>query len=415
MRSKWGKTVIVVLLIYSFSGLAFAAAKKHQGIGVGLHGGVMNFMGDFTPIDFGYLGEASVEMPLSRHFSAMIVGGFGQQQFGPDNDIFTTQLMNFDIRGAFRLPVTSFICPMVYVGAGAINFKRGDMPRYWDGAGIAGAGIELKLGKRLGLSVAADYRYTSGDDFDGVTEGGPDTYVTAKAGLNYYFSNDKKEEQAPLAAKVIKLGDKEQTGEDFLAELAAAEEKSAIKSVKSSVASDTELLNRIKQLNETIAQRERNIVQMKSELEETDRKIAYLELEVQGKSSQPINLGESVDFQDQYEMGIQKFNDKVFVEAAGLFEALIQADPTNKLAGNCQYWIGECEYAAKNFDKAIAAFEKSLEYANSPKNDDAMIMLGLSYKRVAHEEIAQQYFERLLAEYPDSEYASLARRHLGMN
>ena len=418
MCAKWSKSFVSFLIICLFTGMLSAKTNQNPGIGLGLHGGALNFIGDVTPKDFGYLGEASVEVPLSRNFSAMLVGGFGQQKFGPADALLSTQLATFDVRGAFRLPVTSFLWPMIYVGAGAINFQRGDWPRYWDGMGIAGAGFELKLGKRLGLSLCADYRYTSGDDFDGVAEGSTDPYVTAKAGVHYHFPAEEKEEEPPLAAETLKLGQRKGTDEEFLTELIAADAKGASDATvtaKIAAGSDSEMFNRIQMLNEIIAEREAAIAQMKAELQATDQRIASLEMELRGKTTVYQDYGQFADFQNQYQIGIQKFNDKVFGEAASIFEALIEAEPTNKLAGNCQYWIGECEYASQNYDQAIEAFERTLQYTNSPKADDAMIMLGLAYKRLSQNELAQQYFQRLLDEYPDSEYATRAMRYLGLN
>jgi len=410
---------IFVVTLCLFASIVIGADRTKDGIGLSLHGGVMNFVDDVTPQNFGYVGAASVDLPLSRNFSVQVAGGLSQQQLGPTDSEFSTQLATFDICGALRLPITSFLWPKFYLGAGVINFQRGDWPRYWDAEGIAGGGIELKLSKRLGFGVFADYRYTSGDDFDGAADGSPDGYMTARAGLQYKFFTKDKKKESPLAAKVVEMDKQQKVDEEFLTRLLSANENSETSIVQDTATSDINIQmdDQIKSLKRTIAERDQAIARIKAEIQAADQRIALLEMELKGDESPTAttHLSDVSDFKEEYQIGIQKYNEKAYSEAIDIFASLLATDPANKLASNCQYWIGECEYASKNFDKAIAAFERALQYTNSPKADDALIMLGKSYRQMSQNEIAIQYFQRLLTEYPDSEYAALAQKYLGYN
>jgi hypothetical protein len=186
---KWCGIVLILLL--GISG-PYASEAQHPGIGIGACGGIMNFMSDISPEKMGFLGEASLDLPFSRNFSAILTGGFGKQNFSQDNQSLATQLTTIDLKGAYRLSLSPSVHPMLYLGFGVINFKHADLGRYWDGMGIAGAGLDLSLGKSLGFQILADYRYTSGDDFDGVAEGGNDPYFSAKAGINYRLPSKNK-------------------------------------------------------------------------------------------------------------------------------------------------------------------------------------------------------------------------------
>ena len=95
-----------------------------------------------------------------------------------------------------------------------------------------------------------------------------------------------------------------------------------------------------------------------------------------------------------------------------MFSALLGSNVRQSLADNCQYWIGECYYALKNYDQAIVEFEKVFRYSNSNKSDDALLKLGLTYLRLNKPAAAKSQFELLIANHPRSEFVDLAQRHI---
>lgn len=84
----------------------------------------------------------------------------------------------------------------------------------------------------------------------------------------------------------------------------------------------------------------------------------------------------------------------------------------NKLADNAQYWIGECYYSLKNYQRAIIEFEKVFSFPNSNKNDDAQFKLGLCYAAIGNRVKAREEFQRLIDYFPKSEYVTRAKQFL---
>ncbi|NOY61467.1 MAG: tetratricopeptide repeat protein [Calditrichaeota bacterium] len=392
----------------------YAGDNSQQAVKLGLHYGILNFQGDVSPDKIGNYGEGTVTFPVSKKFSVLLAGGYGVQRFIPYSTLLNTQLITSDVRGIFRFPVHSFISPKFYLGASIIYFTRGNWPSYWDGAGLAGGGFDIGLSKRLSLSFTADYRFTTGDDFDGIANGGKDAYLTAKAGIQYSLPT-KESHKSHLLARTLEYHDGGEQQRSNLPNWVNATETSATGNViasKTVATPDTADINRIQMLDDLIYVRNETIQAVKNKLRKLDQKISSLETVLEQKSPSRTETLSTEDFYNEYKIAVQKFDERDYSAAANIFKSLMAQDPTNRLASNCQYWIGECEYATKNFEKAVDAFQRTLEYPNSTKTDDALIMLGLSFKKINQFKVAKQYFERLLAEYPDSEYANLAKRSI---
>ena len=93
-----------------------------------------------------------------------------------------------------------------------------------------------------------------------------------------------------------------------------------------------------------------------------------------------------------------------------IFKELLDEDIRNPLADNCQYWIGECYYGLKDYRKALFEFEKVLTFGQSNKDDDSQLKIGLCYVQLNEFGKAREELNRLLINYPDSEYNNRARR-----
>jgi len=94
------------------------------------------------------------------------------------------------------------------------------------------------------------------------------------------------------------------------------------------------------------------------------------------------------------------------------FNMLIRDNPQNPLADNSQYWIGECYYSKMDFKRAISEFENVFNFPGTDKNDDAQLKIGMSHLAMNNKENAREQFNKFLNEFPDSEYAIIAREHL---
>ena len=120
----------------------------------------------------------------------------------------------------------------------------------------------------------------------------------------------------------------------------------------------------------------------------------------------------ALSFEDQYEQARRDYMDRRYRQAIEKFESMLSVNATHSLSDNCQYWIGESYWGLGNYQEALAAFKKVFSFRNSNKDDDAQLKIGLCYMRMNDKELAKTELEKLISDYPSSEYVNTARRYL---
>ena len=72
------------------------------------------------------------------------------------------------------------------------------------------------------------------------------------------------------------------------------------------------------------------------------------------------------------------------------------AYPTDQLAGNAQYWLGEVYYKQQDLKKAAVAFKEGYsKFPNGAKGPDCLLKLGLTMKALNKKEDACTAFVNL--------------------
>ncbi|MBN2030725.1 tetratricopeptide repeat protein [bacterium] len=139
----------------------------------------------------------------------------------------------------------------------------------------------------------------------------------------------------------------------------------------------------------------------------------------QGTTQSTTQSRESVEpvlqattFTDRYNIALKEYNSRNYREAIQQFEDLLTVNSRHTLSDNCQYWIGECYYGLGQYQQAIVSFEKVFSFSNSNKDADAQLKLGLCYARLNDNERAIREFQKLIDNYPTSEYVSQANRYI---
>jgi len=95
------------------------------------------------------------------------------------------------------------------------------------------------------------------------------------------------------------------------------------------------------------------------------------------------------------------------------FQEMLSKFPDSDLADNAQYWIGETYYAQKDFQAALAEFEKAV--ATYPKGDKvpaALLKAGFCQIENGDQAGARQTFKKLQERFPQTEEARLASAKL---
>ena len=125
----------------------------------------------------------------------------------------------------------------------------------------------------------------------------------------------------------------------------------------------------------------------------------------------PSSSGASSGFMSAYHSARQQFESYNYEGAISSFENLLANNPNHQLADNCQYWIGECYYGLKQYQKAILELQKVFSYSQADKHDDAQLMIGMAYVKQGMRDKAGQEFSTFLNTYSGSEYTAIAQRY----
>jgi tol-pal system protein YbgF len=114
-----------------------------------------------------------------------------------------------------------------------------------------------------------------------------------------------------------------------------------------------------------------------------------------------------------YAGALALYSAREYRQAAAKFEEFVSTYPEHKLAGNAQYWIGECHYSQRQFAEAAEAFAKvEKAFPASPKVPAALLKKGLSLAELKRMPEAQAALQRILDRYPQAEEATKARERL---
>jgi tol-pal system protein YbgF len=118
---------------------------------------------------------------------------------------------------------------------------------------------------------------------------------------------------------------------------------------------------------------------------------------------------------EAYEAAFALTRDKRFAEAIPAFKAFIEAYPAGAYIPNAWYWLGELHLALSNPDLEASrqAFVQVVSlWPEHPKVPDALYKLGVVYDQLGVASDATRYFQRVLAEHPDSAAARLTQSYL---
>lgn len=123
---------------------------------------------------------------------------------------------------------------------------------------------------------------------------------------------------------------------------------------------------------------------------------------------------------DVYHLGYQDYLQGRYQLAIEQFEKFVDDFPTNSLAPQAHYYLGECyqnignlTLAAKNFSLIITRHKERLpNYQNSRQVPPALFRLGSVYEETGKRDKAKAFWGILLTDYPSTSEAHLAKKRL---
>lgn len=134
--------------------------------------------------------------------------------------------------------------------------------------------------------------------------------------------------------------------------------------------------------------------------------------------SAPVTGGAEVfkpngfDVLKAYREALADYEARRFETAIGKFTEIVTVAPGSSLADNAHYWIGECWYDLKNYERAMAAFQKVLSFPNTNKAPDASLKIGMIYQLMNNPEAAREELKAVMDRYPGTPSAKIAGERL---
>jgi len=123
--------------------------------------------------------------------------------------------------------------------------------------------------------------------------------------------------------------------------------------------------------------------------------------------------GDPANEEAAYGVAFEALKQKDYVESARLFRTFIDNFPQAQLAPNAWYWLGESYYVTQNYEIAQQSFEGLLsQFPDSGKVPDAMLKKGYCQAQLGQKDRARDTFNEVLRLYPMSDAARFAQSQL---
>lgn len=120
--------------------------------------------------------------------------------------------------------------------------------------------------------------------------------------------------------------------------------------------------------------------------------------------------GEGGDPKQLYETAYGYLLQRDYGAAEVAFDDFLKKFPTDSLAGNAQYWLGESHFVRGQYKAAAGAFLKGYQsYAQGAKAPDSLLKLAMSLDRLGQKDAACSSFSELNTKFPSAPQSVKAR------
>ncbi len=114
-----------------------------------------------------------------------------------------------------------------------------------------------------------------------------------------------------------------------------------------------------------------------------------------------------------YKDAYSSFTAGRYAEAEKKFKAFLNNFKESKLRPNAFYWLGECYFKMKMYDKAIINYDEVIvKYHKNPKVPAALLKEGIAFLKIGEKDGAKLIFRKIIHDYPKTRQAKYARDYL---
>lgn len=195
-----------------------------------------------------------------------------------------------------------------------------------------------------------------------------------------------------------------------------AAEQNALVQIRGDIRSDLQAVQQqLGSLQELTGQSQQRLSELRSRLATPAPAPAPVPVDTAGAAAAPAAAAPSAagpGAGQMYDLTLQQYRRGSFTTARLGFREFLRQYPEDEHAPDAYYYIGE-SFAAENPDSAAAVYQEVVKrYPNSPRAPSALYKLGLLAEQRGDKAAARTYYARVLAGYPRSDEANLARDKL---
>ncbi len=168
----------------------------------------------------------------------------------------------------------------------------------------------------------------------------------------------------------------------------------------------TEVQRQLVQIQELTGQGQQRLSDLRSQLDQRLREAPA--------AGAPADSGApDIGAQELFDVALQQLRRGSPGTARAGFQKFIEDYPGHLLAGDAWFFLGESWEEANGDSAAVAYDQVAQRFPDSRRAPTALYRLGLISERKGDRRAAEVYYSRVIAGYPRSEEAQLARAKLG--
>lgn len=119
------------------------------------------------------------------------------------------------------------------------------------------------------------------------------------------------------------------------------------------------------------------------------------------------------DKESLYAAAYELFKEAKYEKSREAFESFLKQFPETEFSDNAQFWVGECYYFEKKYEKAIVEYDKVIKgFPDGNKVPYAILKQGLSFLKLGDKASAKLLLQQVTKDYPNTSQAKIARAKL---
>ena len=119
------------------------------------------------------------------------------------------------------------------------------------------------------------------------------------------------------------------------------------------------------------------------------------------------------DQESLYTAAYELFKEAKYEKSREVFENFLKQYPDTEFSDNAQFWVGECYYFEKKYEKAIVEYEKvTKNFPEGNKVPYALLKQGLSFLKLGDKTSGKLLLQQVTKDYPNTSQARIARAKL---